>query len=41
MDLKTRRVYKLDMNTGEKVLQYIELINEDDDRGLGALFAKR
>ena len=40
MDLKTRRVYKLDADTGKKVLQYIELISEDDDRGLGALFGR-
>ena len=40
MDLKTRKHYKLDLDTGKKVLQYIELISEDDDRGLGALFGR-
>ena len=30
MDLKQKRVYKLDADTGEKVLQYIELINEEE-----------
>tara|TARA_Y100001963_G_scaffold115998_1_gene161124 strand:- start:201 stop:323 length:123 start_codon:yes stop_codon:yes gene_type:complete len=38
MDLKTRKHYKLDIETGEKVLLYIELIKENDNNGLGALF---
>ena len=38
MNLKTRKHYKLDLKTGKKVLLYIELIKEDDNSGLGALF---
>jgi hypothetical protein len=38
VDLKTRKHYKLDIETGESVLLYIELIKEDDNSGLGALF---
>ena len=38
MNLKTRKHYKLDLETGKKVLLYTELISEDDNSGLGALF---
>ena len=40
MDLKTRKHYKLDLKTGKKVLLYTELISEDDNNGLGALFGR-
>jgi hypothetical protein len=30
MDLKQKRVYELDADTGERVLLYIELINEEE-----------
>jgi len=38
MDLKTRKHYVLDLETGKKVLLYTELISEEDNNGLAALF---
>jgi len=37
LNLKTRKHFKLDLDTGEKVLMYIELIDEND-KGISILF---
>jgi len=37
LNLKTRKHFKLDLNTGKKVLLYIELVDEDD-KGISILF---
>jgi hypothetical protein len=37
LNLKTRKHFRLDADTGEKVLLYIELVDEND-KGISALF---
>ena len=38
LNLVTRKHFTLDLSTGETELLYIELIDENDDTGLEALF---